>query len=159
MKLGRRDFLRVGAVAVASGMLQLPHANRVQAQVGMEKGEIPDYFFNQLRGFNLVVATLQNSGKDEICPKCIGLEEVQPKMIKIIGKKFRREVQKSALPNDKKEAIFAKIDKMVSILQGIKLAEKPECMKTSGQCTIGAKVCFTKAPVALYEKVEPEAPV
>jgi hypothetical protein len=157
MKLVRRDFLRLGAGAVASGMFQLPHANSVQAQIGMKKGEIPDYFFNQLRAFNVVVASLQASGNDEICQKCIGPEEINPKMVKIIGKKFRKEVQASAIPKDKKEAIFAKLDKWVSTLEGIKLAEKLDCQKTAGNCTIGAKLCLVKGVAALWEKTEPEA--
>lgn len=164
MKLGRRDFLSLGAVAVASWMFQLPYANRVQAQVGMEKmekmekGEKPDYFSNQLRAFSQVVDSLRASGNDEICPKCIGLEYSQSKMVKIIDKKFRKEVQASALPEDKKKGIFARLDKWISTLEGIKLAAEPKCMKTAGLCTIGMEVCLCKAQVALYEKVEPKAP-
>jgi len=157
MKLVRRDFLRLGAVAVASGMVQLPHAKSVHAQVGMEKGEIPDYFFNQLRAFNQVVGSLRASGNEEVCPKCIGLEFAQTKMGKIIDKKFRKEVQASALPEDKKKAIFARLDKWVSTLEGIKLTD-PKCMKTAVQCTIGGEVCLAKAQVALYDKVEPKTP-
>lgn len=163
MKLDRRDFLRLGSVAVVSGLFQLPHANSVLAQVGMEKmekmekGEIPDYFSNQLRAFNQVVGSLRASGDEEICPKCIGLEYSQAKMVKIIDKKFRKEVQASALPEDKKKGIFARLDKWISTLEGIKLAAKPMCMKTAGLCTIGGEVCLAKAQVALYEKVEPKA--
>lgn len=160
MKLDRRDFLRLGSVAVVSGLFQLPHANSVLAQVGMEKmekGEIPDYFSNQLRAFNQVVGSLRASGDEEICPKCIGLEYSQAKMVKIIDKKFRKEVQASALPEDKKKAIFARLDKWISTLEGMKLAKEPKCMKTAGLCTIGMEVCLCKAQVALYEKVEPKA--
>ena len=158
MKLVRRDFLRLGAVAVASGMFQLPHANSVHAQVGMAKGEIPDYFLNQMRSFNQVVGALVASGNDEICFKCIGPEYTNPKMVKIMDKKFRKEVQALALPEDKKKAIFAKIDKWIDTLEGIKLAKEPKCMKTAGLCTIGGEMCLAKAQVALYEKVEPKAP-
>jgi len=165
MKLGRRDFLNLCAVAVASGMFQLPYVNRVQAQVGMEKMGTPmekmgtpDYFSNQLRAFNQVVDALRASGNEEICPKCIGLEYSQAKMVKIMDKKFRKEVQASASPEDKKKAIFAMLDKWISTLEGIKLAKEPKCMKTAGLCTIGMEICLAKAQVALYEKVEPKAP-
>lgn len=124
----------------------------------MEKGEIPDYFFNQLRAFNQVVGSLRASGNEEICPKCIFLEYSQTKMVKIIDKKYRKEVQALALPEDKKKGIFARLDKWISTLEGIKLAEEPKCMKTAGLCTIGGKVCLTKAQVALYDQVEPKAP-
>jgi len=158
----RRDFFKLGtttAVALGVTQLSLPKiawAMGARIEPEIKKGEIPDYFFNQLRAFNQVVGSLRILGNDEICVQCGGLKKAQAEMIKTIDHEFRKEVEASALLPDKKSRILSKLDKWVSILKEIKIAKECGSMKTAGLCTIGAGVCFSNAQLVLLGKVEPK---
>ena len=58
------------------------------------------YFKNQLRSYDVVLATLQVFSKD-ICSRCIGLSGAQTKVIKGL-KKLRMDLDKSPIPDNKK---------------------------------------------------------
>ena len=66
------------------------------------------YFTNQLRGYNVVLATLQAFSKD-ICRRCIGLSAAQTKVTKGI-KELRMDLDKSSISEDNKNEIIAHID-------------------------------------------------
>lgn len=117
----------------------------------------PCYFTNQLKGFSPVVAALQALGTDEVCAKCIGLEGAVNKVTKLLDKKIRSEAQTSTLPQEKKDAVLSKIDEIVGVLNGIRLAPECSCQKTVNLCLIGSE-CLAKGASALAELVEPKTP-
>lgn len=93
------------------------------------------YFKNQLRGYNVVLATLSAFSED-ICRNCIGLSGSQTKVIKGL-KKLRMELEKSSIPEMEKEKILIHAESSLKAAEGLKLAEEVSCQKTAGRCKIG----------------------
>jgi len=111
------------------------------------------YFKNQLRGYDVVLATLQAFSKD-ICRRCIGLSGAQTKVIKGL-KKLRMDLDKtSILENDKKE-IMVHIDTCENTANAIETEEECECQKTAGNCKIGPGCLALGALELVKEITEP----
>jgi len=107
------------------------------------------YFKNQLRSYDVVLATLQVFSKD-ICSRCIGLLGAQTKVIKGL-KKLRMDLDKSPIPDNKKE-ITAHIESCEKIANAIEVEEECECQKTAGKCKIGAG-CFALGALELMNEI------
>jgi len=108
------------------------------------------YFKNQLRGYDVILGTLQVFSKD-ICSKCIGLSGAQTKVIKGL-KKLRMNLDKSSIPEDGKKEIMAHIDLRDKIANAIEVEEESECQKTAGRCKIG-KGCFALGALELMNEI------
>lgn len=111
------------------------------------------YFKNQLRGYDVVIATLQAFSKD-ICRRCIGLSGAQTKVIKGL-KKLRMDLDMtSIIDNDRKE-ILAHIDSCEKVADAIEVEEECECQKTTGNCKIGPGCLSLGALELMKEITEP----
>lgn len=93
------------------------------------------YFKNQLRGHDVVLATLQAFSKD-ICRRCIGLSGAQTKVLKGL-KKLRMDLDKLYILENDKNEIIAHIESCENIANSIEIEEERECQKTTGYCKIG----------------------
>jgi len=108
------------------------------------------YFKNQLRGYDVVLATLQVFSKD-ICSRCIGLLGAQTKVIKRL-KKLRMDMEKSSILDGDKKEIIAHIESCEKIANAIEVEEECECQKTAGKCKIGAG-CFALGALELMNEI------
>jgi len=108
------------------------------------------YFKNQLRGYDVVLATLKAFSKD-ICRRCIGLSGAQTKVIKGI-KKLRMDLDKSSISEDNKNEIIAHIESCEKIANSIEVEEECECQKTAGDCKIGPG-CFALGALDLMNEI------
>ena len=108
------------------------------------------YFTNQLRGYNVVLATFQAFSKD-ICRRCIGLSGAQTKVIKGL-KKLRMDLEKSSILNGDKKEIMAHIGSCEKIANAIEVEEECECQKTAGKCKIGP-ACFALGALDLMKEI------
>lgn len=81
-----------------------------------------EYIKNQLRGYNVVLATLQSFSGD-ICKECIGLEQVEIKVEKGL-KKLRMDLETSATPEDEKNELLNQIGHFYKIAAGLLSAEE-----------------------------------
>lgn len=111
------------------------------------------YFKNQLRGHDVVLATLQVFSKD-ICSRCIGLSGAQTKVIKGL-KKLKMDLDKSSIPEDGKKEIMAHIHLCEKIANAIEVEEECECQKTAGKCKIGLGCLALGALELMNEITEP----
>jgi len=115
-----------------------------------------NYFTNQLRGYPVVLATLQAYSKD-ICRNCIGLEGAQTKVEKGL-KKLGMDLKGSSVPEEEKEALLAQIDALSSKTEAIELSEDCECQKTAGNCKVGTG-CFPLGALDILKLItEPATP-
>ncbi len=108
------------------------------------------YFKNQLRGYDVVLATL-GAFSEDICRDCIGLSGAQTKVIKGL-KKLRMDLEKSSIPEVKKERIFFSLESFFKAAEGLKLAEEVSCQKTARRCKIGPG-CFPLGALELMNQV------
>jgi len=108
------------------------------------------YFKNQLRGYEVVLATL-GAFSEDICRNCIGLSGAQTKVIKGL-KKLRMDLEKSSIPEVEKERIFFSLESFFKVAEGLKLAEEVSCQKTAGRCKIGPG-CFPLGALELMNQV------
>lgn len=113
------------------------------------------YFKNQLRGYDVVLATLQVFSND-ICRRCIGLSGAQTKVIKGL-KKLRMDMEKSSILDGDKEEIMAHIDLCEKIANAIEVEEECECQKTAGNCKIGSG-CLVLGALELMKEITEPAP-
>lgn len=111
------------------------------------------YFKNQLRGYDVVLATLQAFSKD-ICRRCIGLSGAQTKVIKGL-KKLKMDLDNSSIPEDDKKEIMVHIDSSEKIANAIEVEEECECQKTAGNCKIGPGCLALGALELMKEITEP----
>lgn len=109
------------------------------------------YFTNQLRGYDVVLATLQAFSHDENCRKCIGLSGAKTKVIKGL-KKRRMDLDESPISEDDKQEIMAHIDSCEKIANAIEHEEECECQKTAGDCKIGPG-CFALGTMELMNEI------
>lgn len=108
------------------------------------------YFKNQLRGYDVVLATLSGFSED-ICQNCIGLSGAQTKVIKGL-KKLRIDLEKSSIQEAEKEKILICIESPFKAAEGLKLAEDVSCQKTAGRCKIGPG-CFPLGALELMNQI------
>jgi hypothetical protein len=114
------------------------------------------YFKNQLRGYDVVLATL-GAFSGDICRNCIGLSGAQTKVIKGL-KKLRMDLEKSSIPKMEIEKLLISIESSLKAAEGLKLAEEVSCQKTAGQCKIGPG-CFPLGALELMNQItEPGIP-
>ena len=111
------------------------------------------YFKNQLRGYNVVLATLQAFSKD-ICRRCIGLSGAQTKVIKGL-KKLKMDLDKLSISEDDKKEIMAHIESCENIANAIEVEEECECQKTAGNCKVGPGCLALGALELMKEITEP----
>jgi hypothetical protein len=108
------------------------------------------YLKNQLRGYDVVLATLGAFAED-ICRNCIGLSGAQTKVIKGL-KKLRMDLEKSSIPKMEKEKILICVETFLKAAEGLKLAEEVSCQKTAGRCKIGPG-CFPLGALELMNQI------
>ena len=106
------------------------------------------YFKNQLRGYDVVLATL-GAFSEDICRNCIGLSGAQTKVIKGL-KKLRMDLEKSSIPKMEIEKLLISIESSLKAAEGLKLAKEVSCQKTAGRCKIGPG-CFPLGALELNE--------
>jgi len=111
------------------------------------------YFKNQLRGYDVVLATLRAFSKD-ICRRCIGLSGAQTKAIKGL-KKLRMEMERSSILDGDKKEMTAHIESCEKIANAIEVEEECECQKTAGNCKIGPGCLALGALELMKEITEP----
>jgi len=111
------------------------------------------YFKNQLRGCDVVLATLQAFSQD-ICRTCIGLSGAQTKVIKGL-KKLRMDLDEASIPEDDKKEIIVHIDSCDKIANAIEVDEECECQKTAHNCKIGPGCLALGALELMNEITEP----
>lgn len=109
------------------------------------------YFTNQLRGYDVVLATLQAFSQDENCRKCIGLSGAETKVVKGL-KKLRMDLDESPISEDDKKEVVVHIDSCEKIATAIEVAEECECQKTAGDCKIGPG-CFALGTLELMNEI------
>ena len=115
-----------------------------------------NYFTNQLRGYPVVLASLQAYSKD-MCRNCIGLEGAQTKVEKGL-KKLGMDLKGSSIPGGEKEALLAQINSLLKEAEAIGLSEDCECQKTAGNCKVGTG-CFPLGVLGILKLItEPAAP-
>ena len=108
------------------------------------------YFKNQLRGYDVVLATL-GAFSEDICRDCIGLSGAQTKVIKGL-KKLRMDLEKSSIQEMEKEKLLISIESSLKAAEGLKLAEEVSCQKTAGLCKIGPG-CFPLGALELMNQI------
>lgn len=111
------------------------------------------YFKNQLRGYDVVIATLQAFSKD-ICRRCIGLSGTQTKVIKGL-KKLSMDLDRTSLSDNDRKEILAHIDSCEKVANAIEVEEECECQKTAGNCKIGPGCLPLGALELMKEITEP----
>lgn len=110
-----------------------------------------DYFKNQLRGYNVVLAVLKAFSSD-ICKNCIDLQREKTKVIKGL-RKLRMDLEASKVTEEEKSGIISQIERLTNVAEVIDVGEELECQKTAGNCTIGT-ACFTNdGAMALMEQI------
>ncbi|MEW6375970.1 MAG: hypothetical protein AB1502_09320 [Thermodesulfobacteriota bacterium] len=108
------------------------------------------YFKNQLRGYDVVLATL-GAFSEDICRNCIGLSGAQTKVIKGL-KKLRIDLEKAPIPEVEKEKTLIHVESSLKAAKGLKLAEEISCQKTAGRCKIGPG-CFPLGALELMNQI------
>lgn len=109
------------------------------------------YFENQLRAYNVVIATLQAFSND-ICRNCIGLEGSKVKVVKGL-KKLKMDLEGHNIPDVEKREMATAIELLSDRANKIDVAEECTCQKTAGNCEIG-QACFTlDGALALLKQV------
>jgi hypothetical protein len=108
------------------------------------------HFKNQLRGYDVVLATL-GAFSEDICRNCIGLSGAQTKVIKGL-KKLRMDLEKSSIPEVEKEKTLICVESFFKAAEGVKLAEEVSCQKTAGRCKIGPG-CFPLGALELMNQI------
>ena len=108
------------------------------------------YFENQLRAFNVVLASLKASAKD-ICKKCISLEAAKTKIDEML-KKLKIDLEKSDIPDGKKKEILIHIDFFSKTNETLSIEEHCEYQKGTGLCKIGSG-CFASGALELFKQI------
>ena len=111
------------------------------------------YFRNQLRGCDVVLATLQAFSQD-ICRGCIGLSGAKTKVIKGL-KKLRMDFEETSIPEDEKNEVTVHVEACEKIASAIEVMEECECQKTTDNCKIGPGCLALGALDLMNEITEP----
>ncbi len=113
------------------------------------------YFKNQLRGYNVVLATLQAFSQD-LCRKCIGLSGARTKVIKGL-KKLRLDLDEASVSESDHQEILVHIGSCEKIANSIEVEEEIECQKTTNNCKIGPG-CLSLGALDLMNEITEPAP-
>jgi tetrahydromethanopterin S-methyltransferase subunit A len=108
------------------------------------------YLANQLRGYRGVLAAFKALDRD-ICHDGCSL----PAAVISAGERLKNlkvSLDKSSLPDKKKEKIRKELDEFEEALQGLPQDTSQPCQKTVGNCTIGSG-CFANALLDLLKLV------
>lgn len=108
------------------------------------------YFVNQLRGYRGVLAAFKALDRD-ICHDGCSLPAAVISASKRL-KNLKVSLDKSFLPDKKKEKIRKELDEFGEALQGLPQDTSQPCQKTVGNCTIGSG-CFANASLDLLKLV------
>jgi len=108
------------------------------------------YFVNQLRGYRGVLAVFKALDRD-ICHDGCSLPAAVISASKRL-KNLKVSLDKSFLPDKKKEKIQKELDEFEEALQGLPQDTSQPCQKTVGNCTIGSG-CFANASLDLLKLV------
>jgi len=108
------------------------------------------YFKNQLRGYDVVLATL-GAFSEDICRNCIGLSGAQTKVIKGLNK-LRMDLEKASVSEMEKKKTLIHVESSLKAAEGLKLAEEVSCQKTAAQCKIG-RGCFPLGALELMNQI------
>ena len=108
------------------------------------------YFVNQLRGYRGVLAAFKALDRD-ICHDGCSLPAAVISASKRL-KNLKVSLDKSFLPDKKKEKIQKELDEFEEALQGLPQDTSQPCQKTVGNCTIGSG-CFANASLDLLKLV------
>jgi len=114
------------------------------------------YFVNQLRGYRGVLAAFKALDRD-ICHDGCSLPAAVISASKRL-KNLKASLDKSSLPEKRKEKLRREMDEFEGVLQGLPQDTSQPCQKTVGNCTIGSG-CFANASLDLLKLVtEPALP-
>ncbi len=114
------------------------------------------YFANQLRGYRGVLAAFKALDRD-ICHDGCSLPAAVISASKRL-KNLKASLDKSSLPEMKKEKLQRELDEFEEALQGLPQDTSQPCQKTVGNCTIGSG-CFANASLELLKLItEPALP-
>jgi tetrahydromethanopterin S-methyltransferase subunit A len=114
------------------------------------------YFVNQLRGYRGVLAAFKALDRD-ICHDGCSLPAAVISASKRL-KNLKASLDKSFLPEKRKEKLRREMDEYEGVLQGLPQDMSQPCQKTVGNCTIGSG-CFANASLDLLKLVtEPALP-
>ena len=140
--------------------LERPEEVLKEKRLEEEKPTIPDkeepvteeelYFTNQLRGYKGVLVAFRALDRD-ICHDGCSL----PAAVISAGKRLKNlkaSLDKSSLPEKKKEKLRRELDEFEEALQGLPQDTSQPCQKTVGNCTIGSG-CFANASLDLLKLV------
>ena len=108
------------------------------------------YLANQLRGYRGVLAAFKALDRD-ICHDGCSLPAAVISASKRL-KNLKVSLDKSFLPDKKKEKIRKELDEFEEALQGLPQDTRQPCQKTVGNCTIGSG-CFANASLDLLKLV------
>ncbi|MFQ5818853.1 MAG: hypothetical protein ACE5I5_02595 [Candidatus Heimdallarchaeota archaeon] len=113
------------------------------------------YFKNQIRGYIVVIPTLQALSKD-ICRNCIGLSGAQIKMLKGL-KKLTIDLEASEVSEEEKDKIISQIERLSKMAESLEMSDETTCQKTAGNCNIGpACLCLDGAGGLMKQIPEPK---
>ena len=108
------------------------------------------YFANQLRGYRGVLAAFKALDRD-ICHDGCSLPAAVISASKRL-KNLKASLDKSSLPEMKKEKLQRELDEFEEALQGLPQDTSQPCQKTVGNCTIGSG-CFANASLDLLKLI------
>jgi hypothetical protein len=113
------------------------------------------YFKNRIRGYSVVIPTLQALSKD-ICRDCIGLQGSQTKVLKGL-KKLKIDLEASEVSGDEKEDIISQIERLSKMAESLEMSDETTCQKTAGNCKIDqACLCLDGAWGLMKQITEPK---
>lgn len=111
------------------------------------------YFKNYMRGYSVVIPTLQALSKD-ICRSCIGLQGAQTKVLKGL-KKLKIDLETSEV--SEKEDIISQIERLSKMAESLEISDNTTCQKTARNCKIGgACLCLDGAWGLMKQITEPK---
>ena len=108
------------------------------------------YFTNQLRGYRGVLAAFKALDRD-ICHDGCSLPAVVISASKRL-KKLKDSLDKSSLPEKKKEKLRREMEGFEEAIQGLPQDTSQPCQKSVGNCTIGSG-CFANASLDLLKLI------
>jgi len=111
------------------------------------------YFTNQLRGYRGVLAAFKALDRD-ICHDGCSLPAAVISASKRL-KNLKASLDKSSLPEKKKEKLRRELEEFEGVLQGLPQDTSQPCQKSVGNCTIGSGCFANAAPDLLKLITEP----
>lgn len=105
---------------------------------------------NQLRAFHFLSGVLKNQQRDPLCSKCRAFEKVsETTMDNFIKCESNCRSKEKYLSKELSDLFRHVYDQLASIEH----PDNPIGQKKAGNCKLPEGVCFTKAAVALNEKI------